>query len=113
MQKIKLKIKMISEFPEEKKCEGFLNDGIISYIEESKTKVEVDLNNRKVSRDSFDKLLVVDYRREVIHLNLKEYNYNMDMPITCIKDIHNDNYFSIKYKLEDNEIEYILEYEEI
>lgn len=112
MQKIKLKIKMISDSCNENNYEGIFNSDIISY-KEDKTKVEVDLNNSIITRNDEEKLLVVDYRREVIHLNLKGYDYKFDMPIECINEEKREKFFSIKYKLEDKIIEYILEYEEI
>ena len=113
MQKIRLNIKTISDSLEEKCYEGIINNAIISYVEDSKTKVEVDLNNRIIKREDFEKALVIDYHQNNIHLNLKEYNYELDMPIESIKEEYIDNNFSLKYKVEDKIVEYILEYEEI
>ncbi len=104
---------MISEYPEEKTYKGFINNDIISYLEDDKTKVEVDLNKKIITRDNDEKLLVIDYRRQVIHITLKEYNYSLDMNVSNVEDKYKDNCFSLKYELEKKIIEYILEYEEI
>jgi hypothetical protein len=113
MSNVKLNVKMISGSFEEKEYTGSFDNGIISYIEASNMSVQVDLNNRIITREDAEKLLIIDYRHELIHLNLKAFDYRFDMPIKAIIDTLKDNIFHLKYEVEDKIIEYILEYKEI
>lgn len=110
MEKINLNILLLSNDERIKKnIDGILEDNRIIYIDED-VKTEIDLVNKKLNRDSSLYNIQIDFDNNICKYYLKSHNLNMDLNIINQSFIYNDNNIKIKYQIEDNIVDFKIDY---
>lgn len=114
MYKIKAIITTETEKIQENVIGSFI-DGIISYQEDSKTDVYLDINKNELIRENEQMLMkyIFDENRRTKGLiNIKDINKELEVEIETLKLNKKDNYYYVEYKIEDNTFIYELSYTE-
>ncbi len=113
MTKVDINVKVKAKIEETGNYIGELNNNVLTYVEKSKTKVMVDLENDTITRDDIEKNLVLDYRNKKVNLYMKEFKLSFDMDMEVYEIEKNDNEYRVEYRLENDDFSFELIYKEI
>ena len=113
MTKVDINVKVKAKTEETGNYIGELNNNVLTYVEKSKTKVMVDLENDTITRDDIEKNLVLDYRNKIVNLYMKEFKLSFDMDMEVYEIEKNDNEYRVEYRLENDDFSFELIYKEI
>ena len=94
---------------------GTFIDDIISYQETNNTNVYLDINKNELIRENKEilmKYIFIKNRRSKGTIFIKEMNKKLEVEIETDELIKKDNYYYIKYKIEENKFEYEVSYTE-
>ena len=114
MYKIKAIITTNDQPIKENVIGSFIN-GIISYQEENKTDVYLDINKNELIRENEQilmKYIFDENRRSKGTINIKDINRNLEIDIETLLLNKKDNYYYVEYKIEENKFIYELLYTE-
>lgn len=114
MYKIKAIITTNDQKIKENVIGSFIN-GIISYQENSKTDVYLDINKNELIRENEQMLMKYIFdenRRSKGLINIKDINKELEVDIETLKLNKKDNYYYIEYKIEEDKFIYELTYTE-
>ena len=113
MTKVDINVKVKAKIEETGNYIGELNNNVLTYVEKSKTKVMVDLENDTITRDDIEKNLVLDYRNKKVNLYMKEFKLSFDMDMEVYEIEKNDKEYIVEYRLENDDFSFELIYKEI
>ena len=88
-----------------------IDNNIIKY-EDNDSKVTMDINKDRLIRTSKEKYMVLDFKQELVHITMKDINYDISLKIEVKSIEKEDNYYKVLYVLENDEFNFELKVKE-
>ncbi len=88
-----------------------IDNNIIKY-EDNDSKVTMDINKDRLIRTSKEKYMVLDFKQELVHITIKDINYDISLKIEVKSIEKEDNYYKVLYVLENDEFNFELKIKE-
>lgn len=88
-----------------------MDNNIIKY-EDNDSKVIMDINKDRLIRTSKEKYMVLDFKQELVHITMKDINYDISLRIEVKSIKKEDNYYKVLYVLENDEFNFELKVKE-
>ena len=112
---MKLKVNVYSDLNKIQESEQYFaikNDNVIKYIDLTDNIMNIDMDNDIIKRENSDYIFTMDFKNNVININVKHIKKDFIKDIDTIKLEKTDKSYYIKYRLLDENIinEYYLKY---
>ena len=88
-----------------------IDNNIIKY-KDNDSKVTMDINKDRLIRTSKEKYMVLDFKQELVHITIKDINYDISLKIEVKSIEKEDNYYKVLYVLENDEFNFELKVKE-
>ena len=88
-----------------------IDNNIIKY-KDNDSKVTMDINKDRLIRTSKEKYMVLDFKQELVHITMKDINYDISLKIEVKSIEKEDNYYKVLYVLENDEFNFELKVKE-
>lgn len=114
MPKINIRVSLHhEEFSTIKEIKGIYQDGVLKYIEDENIKVSLDYKNKTLLRDTNNLRMFFDFNKNLLKINYKELDMNMEMKIKTEKIIIDKKNIEIEYEVEDSQEIFLYRIEEL
>ena len=87
-------------------------DNNIIKDKDNDSKVTMDINKDRLIRTSKEKFMVLDFKQELVHITMKDINYDISLKIEVKSIEKEDNYYKVLYVLENDEFNFELKVKE-